>query len=352
MLHIVKFSGGKDSLATLLTVMATVPREDIRVVFCDTGWEHPDTYAYIKQIGLQAGLPIITVSNQKYPAGMPDMVRHRKRFPALKARFCTEALKVEPGIDYVLSQTDDVTVYQGVRADESPSRRMLKRDDEYFRYYFEPFSYKSQYQKEIKSLLKRIGQAKAIQGQGHMFEGVNLHDRLRELQQLHEVHKKPVFHRYRPKEVRAWCNQYSADVVRPVLNWTAEEVISYCLDQGYPLNPLYYRGARRVGCFPCINSSLAEVASIAEQDAWRIDEIRGLEKEVGAGSAFFSNDKIPKAHHTGVWVAKKEGGKSDTVNHIDDVVAYVQRFKDQAELLDKQAGPSGCISHYNICEKA
>ena len=348
MLHIVKFSGGKDSLATLLTVMATVPRESIRVVFCDTGWEHPDTYAYLEYIEEKTGLPIVRATSTKYPGGMPDLVRHRKRFPALKTRFCTDELKVRPGIDYVLAQTEDVTVYQGVRADESPSRAALKRCDEYFRYYFEPFQYKSKYQLEIKALIKRIGASKSIAGQRDVFGGESLHDTLRGLQQLHEAHKKPVYHRYRPRAVRAWCETYSADVVRPVLKWTAEQVISYCIEQGYKLNPLYYRGARRVGCFPCINSRLAEVNSIAQLDPWRIDEIRALETEVGGGAAFFSNDKIPKIHHTGTWAAKK-GGKADTVNYIDDVVAYAQGNKMQAELLDRSL-QAGCISHYNICE--
>jgi len=353
MIHIVKFSGGKDSLATLVATILAVKatqQGDIRIVFCDTGWEHPDTYAYLTYIEEKVGIPIITVRNPKYPKGMPDLVRARKRFPALKARFCTDELKVRPGIDYVLSQQDDVTVYQGVRADESPSRAMLKREDEYFRYYFEPVKYRSTYQKQIKALLLRIGKSKAVAGQVD-FEGVDLHEELRRLQQLHELHKKPVYHSYRTKEVKAWCEQYTADVVRPVLRRTAEEVISYCINQGYKLNPLYYRGAKRVGCYPCINSRLSEVAYIAENDPWRIDEIDELEQEVGSGSAFFSNDKIPKAHHTSQWASKKDPAKTNSVNYIHDVVRYAQGNKDQAELLDK-ATVAGCISHYNICEKA
>lgn len=349
MLHIVKFSGGKDSLATLLTVMATVPRESIRVVFCDTGWEHPDTYAYLDYVEALSGLPIVRVKSRQYPGGLPDMVRHRKRFPSLKQRFCTEELKVRPGIDYVLEQTDDVTIYQGVRADESPSRAMLKRNDEYFRYYFEAFKYKSPYQKQIKALLERIGKAKALPGQSDLFSADSLHQELRLLQQQHEMHKKPVRHSYRGKDVRAFCDKYSADVVRPVLKWTAEEVISYCLEHGYKMNPLYYRGAKRVGCYPCINSRFSEVDSIAQADAWRIDEIRALEQEIGSGSAFFSNDKIPKAHHTGSWAPKKPGTPPQSVNYIDDVVRYVQGNKQQAELLDRTT-QAGCISHYNICE--
>lgn len=346
MLHIVKFSGGKDSLATLLTVMATAPRESIRVVFCDTGWEHSDMEPYLQYVEALAGLPIIRIRSAKYPNGMADMVTARHRFPALKTRFCTEELKVMPGIDYVLTQTDDVTIYQGVRADESPSRALLKRTDEYFRYYFEPYRFKSKHQTATKALLKRIGAAKSIEGQGEVFEGGSLHEHLRILQQRHEVEKKPVYHSYRAKDVRAWCDLYSADVVRPVLNWSAEQVISYCIEQGYKLNPLYYRGARRVGCYPCINSPLSEVASIAEHDPARIDAIRALEKEVG--STFFANDKIPARLQKGVWTSR-DGLVSHKANYIDEVAAYAQGNKAQAELLDRSL-QAGCISHYNICE--
>ncbi len=349
MKHIIKFSGGKDSEAAALTVLNTVPREDIRLVFCDTGWEHPDTYQFIQEFGEAVGLPITMVRNPKYSAGMPDLVRARKRFPALRARFCTEALKVQPGIDYVLAQTDDVTVYQGVRADESLARRLLKRKDEYFRYYFEPVKFRGKYDKKINRLKKKLAKSHAGEGQQALF-GNSIAQELAEWEQKNLRTLTPVFHTYRRKDVVAWCDKYSADVERPVITWTAGEVISYILGQGFKLNPLYYRGAKRVGCYPCINSSLSEVASIAENDPWRIDEIDDLEKEIGSGSAFFSNDKIPKAFHTGVWAPKKGDGPANTVNYIHDVVGYVQRHKDQAELLDKACSTTGCISHYNICE--
>ena len=40
---IVSFSGGKDSLASLLWVRNNLTKDFI-TVFCDTGWEHPLTY--------------------------------------------------------------------------------------------------------------------------------------------------------------------------------------------------------------------------------------------------------------------------------------------------------------------
>jgi 3'-phosphoadenosine 5'-phosphosulfate sulfotransferase (PAPS reductase)/FAD synthetase len=46
--HIVCFSGGKDS--TALVLWAKENLLEFTTVFCDTGWEHPITYAYVEEI--------------------------------------------------------------------------------------------------------------------------------------------------------------------------------------------------------------------------------------------------------------------------------------------------------------
>lgn len=46
---IVTFSGGKDSLASLLWVRNNLTKDFI-TIFCDTGWEHPLTYQYKEQL--------------------------------------------------------------------------------------------------------------------------------------------------------------------------------------------------------------------------------------------------------------------------------------------------------------
>ncbi|MEE9565010.1 MAG: phosphoadenosine phosphosulfate reductase family protein [Candidatus Hydrothermarchaeaceae archaeon] len=53
----VAFSGGKDSLVTLLLVMKVIP--DVAVIFTDTGIEFPETVEYIKQIVSDFGLNLI-----------------------------------------------------------------------------------------------------------------------------------------------------------------------------------------------------------------------------------------------------------------------------------------------------
>ena len=124
MTHIVQFSGGKDS--TALVLWAKEQGWPFTAVFCDTGWEHPLTYAYIQYINeTQLGGKLVTVKSERFPNGMVDLVRHKGMVPRSRMRFCTEHLKIIPMRNYIATLDDDVTMYQGVRADESAQRAAM-----------------------------------------------------------------------------------------------------------------------------------------------------------------------------------------------------------------------------------
>jgi 3'-phosphoadenosine 5'-phosphosulfate sulfotransferase (PAPS reductase)/FAD synthetase len=172
----VSVSGGKDSTATLLMAIELHGRETVRAAFADTGNEHEATYAYAldylpratgvpvhvvrasfddefatKRANLgriAAGEPESAVYGQRqfmyrwtpeaaaralellHPTGNPylDLCLVRGGFPSRKRQFCTQALKTEPLTAYALQlieQHGHVESWQGVRADESDSRRRL-----------------------------------------------------------------------------------------------------------------------------------------------------------------------------------------------------------------------------------
>jgi len=127
MTHIVQFSGGKDSTALVLWAKENLP--EFTAVFCDTGWEHPLTYAYVQHINeTLLGGKLVTLRTHKYANGMLDLVAHKQMIPAVRARFCTEELKVLPFIAWMDEQGfGDATVYQGIRADESQARSKMPR---------------------------------------------------------------------------------------------------------------------------------------------------------------------------------------------------------------------------------
>ena len=72
------------------------------------------------------------------------------------------------------------------------------------------------------------------------------------------------------------------EVYRPLIKHSFDDIITLHRDAGIAPNPLYLRGAERVGCFPCIYARKSEVKKVAELWPGRIDEIEALEAELTA----------------------------------------------------------------------
>jgi 3'-phosphoadenosine 5'-phosphosulfate sulfotransferase (PAPS reductase)/FAD synthetase len=119
------FSGGKDSTAVLLWLREQeIPH---RTVFCDTGWEHPLTTEYVRELDAKLGLNVEWIKSEKYPNGFHQLAVERKVVPGLKTRFCTQELKVFPLWAWIEAQDDEVTTWQGIRAEESEARSKMPR---------------------------------------------------------------------------------------------------------------------------------------------------------------------------------------------------------------------------------
>mgnify|MGYP000414679665 CR=1 FL=1 len=177
---IVSFSGGKDSLASLLWVRNNLTKDFI-TVFCDTGWEHPLTYKYIEEVQEQLGLNLITVKSKKFN-GMVDLTKKKSRWPSSQRRFCTSELKTIPMIDYILDEVnDDVLIIQGIRAAESAKRAEMSKQCTYFKYYVQPYG--------------------------------------------KDKNGKDKYHTYRRKDVLAFRKKYADDLLRPVFDWSAQQDI-------------------------------------------------------------------------------------------------------------------------------
>ena len=118
---LVQFSGGKDSQACLIKAVNDYGNEKVTALFCDTRWEHEDTYTHIHDVCNQLGVELITLKSRKYK-DFVDMSIKKGRFPSTMARFCTSELKVIPMIDYILSQDESFIIIQGIRAKESKAQ--------------------------------------------------------------------------------------------------------------------------------------------------------------------------------------------------------------------------------------
>jgi 3'-phosphoadenosine 5'-phosphosulfate sulfotransferase (PAPS reductase)/FAD synthetase len=287
---LISYSGGKDSQACLIYAVKEYGVEKCEAVFCDTGWENPQTYDHIQQTCKDLGVPLVVLKSKKYD-GFIDLARKKKRFPSTKARFCTSELKVIPSIDYVLSHTENIIVVEGIRKAESFSRSLMQPACTYFKSYFEP-------------------------------------------------NAKGKTQNYRKKDVLAWCEKYNADRIRPIFDWEAQQVIDYIRDNGQQPNPLYYQGFTRVGCFPCIMSRHGGVKRIIDNFPQQWETLKKYEKELG--TTFFPPDYIPGYAKT----QRAPGGKA--ICTAEDVEIYLKRKNATGDVFEEDT-PS-CMSAYHLCE--
>lgn len=202
---VVSVSGGKDSTASLIIALNEHKKEDVIPVFADTGWEHPLTYQYLEYLESKLGIKITRVKSKKY-ADLLDVIEKKKTFPSARRRHCTDVLKREPQFKFIeelLNQGYEVEQWIGIRADESRNR---------------------------------------TERYGHL----NPED----VFDVHEIFPSL------PKKFKG------VKVRFPVVNLTAKQIYKIIAEAGLEINPLYHKGFKRVGCFPCVMGSLQDFRNV------------------------------------------------------------------------------------------
>lgn len=151
-----------------------------------------------------------------------------------------------------------------------------------------------------------------------------------------------------------WSEGFDCWTWRPMLNWSEEDVIAAHTECGLRPNPLYLKGASRVGCFPCIMSRKKEVRLVAEMWPERIDEIRQLEQDVGDAAEARHLAKGLTADQTAAKGWKRptffEGTTGRLFPSIDEVVAWSKTAHGgkQLDLLPRDP-QEGCV-RWGLCE--
>lgn len=88
---------------------------EMEYVFCDTGAELRETYAYLDKLEAYLGKKIVRLNSGKSFDYWLSV--HSGYLPSPRARWCTKTMKIEPYEKYV--GDDNVISYIGIRADEN-----------------------------------------------------------------------------------------------------------------------------------------------------------------------------------------------------------------------------------------
>lgn len=313
--HLVSVSGGKDSTALYLLGLELAARHGITVqpVFCDTGNEHEQTLAYVRDLPVRTGGPAIRWITADFtadfarkrrfvadqwplhgvpaerveralavlrPTGVPflDLCLLKGRFPSRRAQFCTEELKTKPFVGQMVLPLLDagrrVLSWQGVRGDESTLRARLPR-----------FQHR---------------------GGGY------------------------------------W-------IWRPLHRWSVDEVFAIHRRHGIAPNPLYRQGMRRVGCMPCVNCAKDELREIARRFPEHVERIAEWEALVSAASKRGASTFF---HKQGATPADATAADIFAVANVRETVKWAMTSHGgrQYDLLRMRADTPACASAYGLCE--
>lgn len=138
-LHVVSFSGGKDSTAMLLRMIEEGYPIDI-ILYFDTGLEFPEMDDHIKKVEEYIGREITKIKSEKdfmywateyemiiktdkIPGHYPGELVKGKGWPTRKARWCNQKFKRDLSTNYLreLKKKYEIVMYIGIAVDE-PSR--------------------------------------------------------------------------------------------------------------------------------------------------------------------------------------------------------------------------------------
>lgn len=273
---VASISGGKDSAALSLWLTENSIEHDR--VFCDTGWEHEQTYHYLRG-PLENRLGPITWL--RAARDMEALILKKGMFPSKRRRFCTEELKVKPLQRYFserLDRGEDCANAYGIRAEESKKRAAMAEWE--------------------------------------------------------------------------WSNGFDVETWRPLLRWSFEDVVAIHKRHDLSPNPLYLRGASRVGCWPCIYARKGEIRFIAEQDPGRIDRLRELERLVGDAAEVRAAARGESLPNRPSWF-QAPLGDSGACWPIDKVVQWSRTSRGgkqyEVELFAAPADDAGCM-RWGLCE--
>lgn len=274
---VASISGGKDSCALSLWLSANGIEHDR--IFADTGWEHPATYHYLREV-LPSHIGAISWLQPKL--GFQDLAKKKGMFPSRIRRFCSQKLKLEPIVAYFserLNKGEECANAIGIRGEESEDRAKMPEWEWAF------------------------------------------------------------------DEAETW---------RPLLGWTEDDVISYLREHDCPPNPLYLKGASRVGCWPCIFANKFDLRLLANTDPERVSEIERLEAEVGAAALLRAVRKGKTLDNLPTFFQAREREEGEEKRSgrsvpISDVIEWAKtdRGGSQFLLLEKEA--PGCMK-WGLCE--
>lgn len=306
--HLVNVSGGKDSTATYL--LAIESGREFTAVFADTGNEHELTYEYVATLAERTGGPAIRTVRADFTKAL---AKHRQYILSEWPKQGISDAKVQRAAELNTPTGNpylDLCIVKG----RFPSRMAQFCTEEL---------------KTIPITTQVVG---PMLKRGPVLQWLGIR---------REESAK------RRKDPRFNHHESGSMLWRPLIEWTEEQVFAKHYEHGIKPNPLYARGMKRVGCYPCINCGKEELRLIAKHSPEHIARIAEWERIVSEAnkrslSTFFAATTDP------VSAANEARGEYAGIHVIADWALTTHGGRQYGMFFDKQPG-GGCTSDLGLC---
>jgi len=308
---IVSMSGGKDSTATAL--LAKEQGVDAIYAFADTGHEHQETYKYVDYLEGALGITI-----QRVKADFAKDIERKRNVAQTKWRKDGVPEEQIQRALAVLKPTGNPFLDMCIMKGRFPSTKA--------RFCTEELKIHPMNRQIVFPALEKYGQVEC-------WHGVRADESLA-----------------RAKLPEREMDDTGAEIVRPILHWTVEDVFAMHRKHGIEPNPLYKQGMGRVGCMPCINCRKEELRQIAMRFPEEIERVAEWEVIVGEASKRGGSTLFPPKKNQDI-----EGMTNAEISSISNIHKQVEWSKTtrggtQIDLVNVTEEPSLCHSIYGLCE--
>lgn len=361
--HVVSVSGGKDSLATALIALKRCPAGSVLFVFCDTGNEHEQTYAYLDYLESALGQKI-----HRLRADFTEQLAAKRVFIARDVRHGREYSKV-PKVDrlgrpvWLRDKAGAVRLFPVLGDDGEPtgehaprqawgwdggrkvrwSNKAKRRALSVMFPSGNPFLDLCMWKGRFPSRKAQFCTQELKRDMAVGFQ-LNLMEAGHRVVSWQGVRRDESENRKNAKKVERvgrglW-------IMRPIVEWTAEQAFALATARGIAHNPLYRQGMTRVGCMPCINVNKGELRAIALRFPAHPQRIAEWEWIVGMCSKRGFSTFVTDAH----------GARDRRAVFADlNIWARIEWSKTtrggrQFDLLQVLDDAMACSSAYGLCE--
>lgn len=354
--HVVSVSGGKDSLATLLIALERCGRDNVIAIFCDTGNEHEDTYAYLRYLEQRLGITLVRLR-----ADFTLQLAAKRQFIARDTRTAREGVRRQvldaagrpvqarrPGDGALMFAADGKPVYKTrkcsgrkVRWSNKAKRRALAVMYPSGNPFLDLCMWKGRFpSRKAQFCTEELKRNMAVGFQLELIEAGH------KVISWQGVRRDESQNRRKAKKLERvggglW-------ILRPIADWTADQVFAFATERGLRPNPLYLQDMNRVGCMPCINCSKGELRAIAARFPEHPARIAEWERIVSAcskrGYSTFMADAHPAKDRREVFAELNIWARIEW--------SKTSRGGRQFNLLDEEENSAqGCSSSYGLCDQ-